>query len=75
MHCFLIGFADRPPLVAICVVFFVFCVFDGMRMGVLIGFADRPPLVAICGSVDQLKSTDNLNSKSQQIISTVDLSR
>ena len=41
----------------------------------LIGFADRPPLVAKCGSVDRLRSTDNLNRKSQQVILTVDLSR
>ena len=44
----LIGFADRPPLVAVCVMVLSCCVFDAMCMIFLIGFADRPPLVAIC---------------------------
>ena len=39
-------------------------------------FPTRPPSGAICvGLVDQLMTTDNLNSRSQQIISIVDLSR
>ena len=38
---FLIGFADRPPLVVICVVFVVFLMyFDAMCMGCSIGVGD-----------------------------------
>ena len=47
---FSIGFADRPPLVVMCVcvcVLFVFsCAFDAPCLVFSIGFADRPPLVA-----------------------------
>ena len=47
---FLIGFVDRPPLVAICVHFFHFFVrvFHATCMVCGSGFADTPLLVAIC---------------------------
>ena len=45
---FVIGFADMPPLVAVCVCFWFSCVFNAMFMGFFIAFADKPPLVAIC---------------------------
>ena len=58
---FLMVLAGRPPSAAICVFFWFSCVFDAMCMGFAIDLADRP--------------TDNLNSRSQQVISTVDFSR
>ena len=76
MHVVLLGLADMPPLVATCVFCVVsFCFSDAMCMVFLIGFVDRPPLIALCGPPHQLKSTDNLNSRSQQVISLVDVSR
>ena len=45
---FLIGFTDRPPLVAICLRFLFFSPFDAMCIGSRIGFTDMPALIVIC---------------------------